>query len=213
MKNVTIELIDISVNNGFNLAKSEIIEIETLKLNEPKHLFFKLTKKEGIKYPYCSFNILLKYDVQELDAKGNPHGNPYKDQYKIDKKIELSYADYFVRNPKVNLQNFEEFWKLCEKSDFICLEEKIQLPYSNMKMAGNNFSQVVGFESLNEVEKIDQNAKKYEFIYSVFSFYDSYVFIRLQVVFNQNNQCLARVLLRVQDEEIGDMILGNILKG
>ena len=213
MQNVTIELLDIAADSGFDFSKSEIIEIEKLKFNEPKHLFFKMAKNEDEVYADCSFNILLKYDVQELDTKGNPHGSPYKDQYKLDKKVEVTYSDYFTPNKKVNVSNFEEFWKLSENSNFHSAEEKIQLPYNNMKLAGRNFSSIIGFESLNDVEKVDSNAKKYEFIYSAVSVYDSMVFLRLQVLFNQTNQCLARILVRAQDETVSDLILNNVFKG
>jgi hypothetical protein len=210
---VTIELLDISTESGFDFSKSEIIEIEKLKYNEPKHLFFKLSKNEDEVYASCSFNILLKYDVQELDAKGNPHGNSYKDQYKIDKKVEIAYADYFLQNKKVNLSNYEEMWKLSENSNFHSAEEKIQLPFNNMKVAGRNFSNIIGFEPLNDIEKVDSNAKKYEFVYSAVSVYESLVFVRLQVLFNQTNQCLARILIRAQDEVVSDLILNNVFKG
>ena len=204
---------DISPNSGFDFSKSEIIEVDKLKYNEAKHLFFKLSKLEDEMYAGCSFNILLKYDVQELDGKGNPHGSTYKDQYKLNNKVEMTYSDYFLKNTKVNLNNFEEFWKLCENSNFNSLEEKIQLPYNNMKLAGKSFSTIVGFESLNDVEKVDVSAKKYEFLFTAVSIYETMVFIRLQVVFNQSNQCLARILIRSQDDLVSDLILNNIFKG
>jgi len=156
---------------------------------------------------------VIKFDLQELDVKGNPHGNSYKDQYKIDKKIDITYSDYFTKNGKVKLNNFEEFWKLCENSNFESIEEKIQLPYSSMKQVGQSFSQIIGFEALNDLNKIDVNAKKYEFLYSVVSIYDSIVFVRLQVLFNQSNQCLARILIRSQDDSATQLILNNIFKG
>jgi uncharacterized protein YdgA (DUF945 family) len=210
---VTIELSDIAVNSGFDFSKSEIIEIDRLKFNETKHLFFKLCKLENLPYAFCSFNVNLKYDLQELDVKGNPHGNSYKDQYKIDAKVEMKFSDYFLKNNKVNLNNFEEFWKLTENSNFHSSEEKIQLPYNNMKLVGKSFSQIVGFEPLNDVDKVDQNAKKYEFIYSAVSIYESMIFIRLQVVFNQSNQCLARILIKSEDESVMEMVLSAIFKG
>ena len=171
-----------------------------------------MSKLEEDPFAGCSFNIVLKYEVQELDGKGNPHGTAYKDQYKINSKVEVSYADYFIKNPRVNLNNYEEFWKLCENSNFSFAEEKIQLPYNNMKLVGKNFASIVGFEALNEVDKVDINAKKYEFVFSAISIYESMVFIRLQVVFNQSNQCLARILIRSQDETVLDLILNNVFK-
>jgi hypothetical protein len=150
--------------------------------------------------------------VQELDSKGNPHGPSYKDQYKLEKKVQVSYSDFFLQNRKINLGNFEEFWKLSENSNFFSAEEKIQLPYSNMIAAGKSFSELIGFESLNEIDKVDRNAKKYEFLYSTISVYEAVVLIRLQVLFNQSNQCLARVLVRSQDETVSDLVLDNIFK-
>lgn len=107
MKSVTIDLFDIAQNNGFDLTKSEIIEIDLLKLNEPKHLYFKLAKKEDILFPTCMFGVNLKYDVQEIDAKGNPHGNAYKDSYKINKKVEIKFSDYLRNDGAIRVDNFE----------------------------------------------------------------------------------------------------------
>ena len=213
MKNVSIELIDLSPDSGFDFSKSEIIEIDQLKYNQDKHIFFKLVKSEEQTYGSCSFGIFLKFDVQELDDKGNPHGNTYKDQYKIDSKVTVKYSDYFMSNPKVNLNNFEEFWNKCEKSNFLEFKEKLQLPYSNMKLVGKNFSNVIGFETLNEVDKVDQNAKKYEFVYSVMNIFGAMVFMRLQVIFNQSNQCLSQISIRSQDDSIDKLILDEIYKG
>jgi len=49
------------------------------------------------------------------------------------------------------------------------------LPFSSIKAAGKNISQILGFEPLNDIEKVDINAKKYEFIYYAGSLYDSKV--------------------------------------
>jgi hypothetical protein len=35
----------------------------------------------------CSFKISLKFNVQEIDVKGNSHGNPYPDDFSIAKKV------------------------------------------------------------------------------------------------------------------------------
>lgn len=173
---------DISETNGFDLGKSEIIEIDQLKFNQMRHLFFKLSKKEDEALASCNFNILLKYEVQEIDAKGNPHGNPYRDQYKVDKKVEIKFSDYFISNPKVHLNNFEEFWKLSEKTDLSYLEEKLQLPYNNIKIAGKSISDLFGFESLNDLEKVDINTKKYEFYYAVTTYYESLVIYFFNII-------------------------------
>ena len=94
-------------NSGFDLSKTEIIEVDQLRYNEPKHLYLKLSKKEEENYPICNFGISLKFDVQEIDAKGNPHGNSYKDSYKMNKKVEVKFSDYFKFDPTVRVDNFE----------------------------------------------------------------------------------------------------------
>jgi len=81
-----------------------------LKLNEPKHLYLKLAKKEEENYPICIFGISLKFDVQEIDLKGNSHGNSYKDSYKMNKKVEVKFSDYFKYDPTVRVDNFEYFF-------------------------------------------------------------------------------------------------------
>jgi uncharacterized protein YdgA (DUF945 family) len=172
---VTIDVFDISGGAGFDFSKTEIIEVAHLKLNEPRHLFLKLSKYENQIYSSCSFGLKLKYQVQEIDVKGNAHGASYPDEYKIDKKVEIKYSDYFVANPRVNLSNFEDFWKKCENSNFVSVEEKLQLEYNNIKAAGKGFSQLIGFEPLNELEKIDPTARKYEFLFAAISYIESLV--------------------------------------
>ena len=87
--------------------KIQIIEIDSIKFNEKKNLFLKLTKSGEQLYPFISFQILLKYDVQELDVNGNPHGSTYKDSFKIEKRVDVKFSDFFKPNIKVNLTNFE----------------------------------------------------------------------------------------------------------
>jgi hypothetical protein len=105
--NVSLDLKETLNNEGFDLSQSEIIEIDKLKFNEPKHLYFKLTRKDDFNYPICCFGVDLKFDVQEIDAKGNPHGNSYKDNYKLTKKLEVKFSDYFKNDFTVQLNNFE----------------------------------------------------------------------------------------------------------
>ncbi len=106
-KNVSLEINEMGQNEGLDLSKSEIIEVDQLRFNEPKHLYFKLSRLEEINYPICYFSVNLKFDVQEIDAKGNPHGNSYKDTYKINKKIELKFSDFFKYDGVVRIDNFE----------------------------------------------------------------------------------------------------------
>lgn len=211
LKNVTIEVKNVANEGGIDFSKTEIIEVDSIKFEETKHLFVKLTTTKEEIYPKCNFNLILKFLVQDLDTKGNPHGKPYSDEYSVDKKIEISYADYFIQNPKVNPNNFEEMWKLCEKSNFAMAEEKIQLPYKNMKIVGEKFSEQLGFMPLNDIEKVDVNIKKYEFAYAITSFHDNIVFIRLQVIFGGNNQCLAKIAIRSQDPAVNAIILQKVL--
>ena len=117
INNVSLDIED-SQNSGFDFNKTEIIEIKSLNTNQTGHLYLKLSKEPNIVYSSCSFHIILKFDLQELDVKGNPHGIPVKETYKIDKLIEISYADYYIPNSKVNLENFSEFWQMAEKSKY-----------------------------------------------------------------------------------------------
>ena len=68
-----------------------------------------------------------------------------------------------------------EFWKLSEDSNFNQIAEKLELPYPNIKTAGKNICQLLGFNPLNEVDKVDKTAKKYEFLFAYASLYDSLV--------------------------------------
>lgn len=54
-------------------------------------------------------------------------------------------------------------------------EEKLQLPFNSIKDAGKNISELLGMEPLNDIEKVDINAKKYEFIFYSGSIYETKV--------------------------------------
>lgn len=104
LKKISLDITEISNINAFEFNKTEIIEIDSLKSKECKHIYLKLIKKE--KYSSCSFISLFKYTVQEKDAKGNIF-EEYKDSFKIEKKVEIKLSDYFSKNPQVSLSNFE----------------------------------------------------------------------------------------------------------
>ena len=38
----------------------------------------------------------------------------------------------------------------------------MQLPFNSIKAAGKNISQILGIEPLNDIEKVDENAKNEE---------------------------------------------------
>ena len=152
----------------------------------------------------------MKFDLQELDVKGNPHGIPIKETYKLDKIVEISYADYYVKNPKVDIDNFQEFWKQAEKSEFEKGEEKMGLPYHNIKSAVENFSEIIGLEPLNNLDTIDSAMKKYEFVYAYKNYFDNLLFIKFQVLFNDQNKCLSHVIILSQDPSVPEMIVNKI---
>jgi len=205
LKNVTIEVVDVIAEDGFDFSHGEMIEIESLKYGELKHIYFKINKLTESVYSTCHFNIQLKYDVQEIDAKGNPHGPPYKDTYKPNKNsISVRVSDYYRNNTKVNLENFDECWKKTASGDFFNVEETFVLPHPTIKAAATSISNLLGFDPLNDLEKLDVNVKKFEISYATVSYLDSMVFIKLQIA-NQNSQCLAKIYVRSQEEEIAQM--------
>ena len=195
---------------GFDLDKTEIIPIKSLKTNESGHLYFKLLKIKDSIYSNCSFNCTLKFDLQELDVKGNPHGIPVKETYKLDKPVEVCYADYYIKNSKVNLENFAEFWKQAEKSGYEKAVEKMVLNYNNGKNAGKIFSETIGFEPLNDLEKIDNSAKKFEFAYAYKNYFENLIFIKFTVIFNAQNECFGQIIILSQDASVPEMILSKI---
>ena len=195
---------------GFDLDKTEIIPIKSLKTNESGHLYFKLLKNKDSIYSNCSFNCTLKFDLQELDVKGNPHGIPVKETYKLDKPVEVCYADYYIKNSKVNLENFAEFWKQAEKSGYEKAVEKMVLNYNNGKNAGKIFSETIGFEPLNDLEKIDNSAKKFEFAYAYKNYFENLIFIKFTVIFNAQNECFGQIIILSQDASVPEMILSKI---
>ena len=195
---------------GFDLDKTEIIPIKSLKTNESGHLYFKLLKNKDSIYSNCSFNCTLKFDLQELDVKGNPHGIPVKETYKLDKPVEVCYADYYIKNSKVNLENFAEFWKQAENSGYEKAVEKMVLNYNNGKNAGKIFSETIGFEPLNDLEKIDNSAKKFEFAYAYKNYFENLIFIKFTVIFNAQNECFGQIIILSQDASVPEMILSKI---
>ena len=206
----TINNISIEVENlqseGFDFDKAEIIPIKSLKTNEEGHLYFAILKEKDEIYSNCSFNCTLKFDLQELDVKGNPHGIPIKETYKLEKVVEVTYADYYVKNPKVNIDNFQEFWLQAEKSDYTKKEEKMGLPYHNIKSAVENFSEIIGLEPLNNIDAIDSQLKKYEFVYAYKNYFDNLLFIKFQVIFNDKNKCFSQIIILSQDASVPEMI-------
>ena len=202
--------VDNLTSEGFDFDKTEIIPIKSLKTNESGHLYFKLLKDKDEIYSNCSFNCTLKFDLQELDVKGNPHGIAVKETYKLDKMVEVSYADYYIKNSKVNVDNFGEFWKQAEKSNFSKTEEKMGLPYNSVKNAAIKFSEIIGLDPLNDIEQIDSNVKKYEFVYAYINYFENLLFIKFQVIFNDQNKCLSQVIIQSQDPSVPEMIVNKI---
>ena len=202
--------VDNLTSEGFDFDKTEIIPIKSLKTNESGHLYFKLLKDKDEIYSNCSFNCTLKFDLQELDVKGNPHGIAVKETYKLDKMVEVSYADYYIKNSKVNVDNFGEFWKQAEKSNFTKTEEKMGLPYNSVKNAAVKFSEIIGLDPLNDIEQIDSNVKKYEFVYAYINYFENLLFIKFQVIFNDQNKCLSQVIIQSQDPSVPEMIVNKI---
>ena len=202
--------VDNLTSEGFDFDKTEIIPIKSLKTNESGHLYFKLLKDKDEIYSNCSFNCTLKFDLQELDVKGNPHGIAVKETYKLDKMVEVSYADYYIKNSKVNVDNFGEFWKQAEKSNFSKTEEKMGLPYNSVKNAAIKFSEIIGLDPLNDIEQIDSNIKKYEFVYAYINYFENLLFIKFQVIFNDQNKCLSQVIIQSQDPSVPEMIVNKI---
>ena len=209
INNVTIE-VDNLQQEGFDPDKTEIIQIKSLKTNESGHLYFKLLKEKDQLYSNCSFNCILKFDLQELDVKGNPHGIPVKETYKLDKQVEVSYADYYVKNTKINIENFQEFWKKAENSDYEKSERKMELPYHDIKSAAINFSNIIGLEPLNNIDSIDSSIKKYEFDYAYKNYFDNLLFIKFQVLFNAQNKCFSHIVILSQDSSVPEMINNKI---
>ena len=209
INNVSLNIED-SQNSGFDFSKTEIIEIKSLNTNQTGHLYLKLTKDSNVIYSACSFHLVLKFDLQELDVKGNPHGIPVKETYKIDKSIEISYSDYYTKNNKVTLENFAEFWKMAEKSNYKRGEEKMGLPYNNIKSAAKNFSEIIGLLPINNINNLESSAKKFEFVYAYVNYLDNLLFIKFQVFFNEQNKCLAQVIVLSQDDTVPELIFSKI---
>jgi len=131
--------------------------------------------------------------LQELDVKGNPHGIAVRETYKLDKLVEVSYANYYIKNSKINIDNFNEFLKQEENANFSKADEKIGLSYNSLKNAAIKFYEIIGMDPLNNIEKIDTNIKKYEFVYAYINYFENLLIIKFEVFFNEQNKCLSHV--------------------
>ena len=84
------------------------------------------------------------------------------------------------------------------------------LPYNNIKNAGYKFSEIIGLEPLNDIEKIDYSAKKFEFAYAYKNYFENLLFIKFQVIFNAQNKCLSQIIILSQDDTVPEMIVNKI---
>lgn len=178
LKNVSLSITKTD-QNDFNLSKSEIIGIDSLKFGETKTLFMKLTPNTSQKYAYTLFTLVLNYDVQELDAKGNPHGAAYKDNHLIYKKIDIKFSDYMTSHSKINESNFTTEWNTSssESESFNSYDKKLKLPYSSIKKAGQEISKLIGLQPFENLNTLDKSATKFKFTYAYESIYGTTVSI------------------------------------
>ena len=84
------------------------------------------------------------------------------------------------------------------------------LPYHNIKSAAENFSEIIGLEPLNNIDSIDSNVRKYELDYAYKNYFDNLLFIKFQVIFNDQNKCLSHVIILSQDASVPEMIVNKI---
>ena len=209
INNVKIEIENLE-SNGFDFNKTEIIEIDKLGSNQAGHVYLKLSKEEDFVYSSCSFNIVLNFDLQELDIKGNAHGIAVKEQYKIDQSVEVVFSDYFKVNKKVDFNNFKDVWKLAENSQYFKTDETLGMPYKDIKAAAIGLSEIIGLMPLNNIDNIEPNAKKFEFIYAYVSYLNNLLFIKIQIIFDDEGKCYAHIVILSQDESIGELIMNRI---
>jgi len=160
----------------FALNKSEIINIDSLMANETKLLYMKLVFAEDIKYPNFSFNPNFNFEVQELDSKGSAYGDSYKDSYGIEKKVEIKFSDLLCMNNNVQEDSISDIWAdLSENDNFDISENKLKLPYPNIKKAGQEISKLLGMLPLNSLDNLDKLSQKFEFFYYYNSCYKTSV--------------------------------------
>ena len=99
---------------------------------------------------------------------------------------------------------------MAEKSKYKREEEKIGLPYNNIKSAAKNFSEIIGLLPINNINNVESSAKKFEFVYAYINYLDYLLFIKFQVFFNDQNKCLAQVIILSQDDTVPKMISDKI---
>ena len=140
---------------------------------------------------YNSFQIILNFDLQELDIKGNSNEIVVKESFKIDKIVDISFTDYYINYNKINLENFFELWKMVEKSGYTLVQKK--LTFHNMKQVAKNFSENIGLNPFNKIENIENSIKKFEIDFVYEGYTENLLFVKLQIIFNAQNKYLALV--------------------
>ena len=67
---------------------------------------------------------------------------------------------------------------------------------------------------LNKVHSTNLNINdligSYEFIYAYIGYLGNLLFIRFQLIFNDQNKCFAHIVILSQDEDLGDLIMNRI---
>lgn len=180
IEDVELKNISLSFNKctdtTFLLNKSELITIDSLKNNETRTLYAKLCAEKDTRYPHISFNANFVFDVQELDNKGTAYGDTYKDSYALDKKIEVSFSDFLRPLPEVQEDTFFSHWENYEtKEEFELADNKMKLPYPNIKKAVNEIIKLLGIYPVNSIEGLDKHAAKYELLFAYGSSYKTVV--------------------------------------
>lgn len=212
LKNLTVSIKNAKTDD-FILNQVMISSINQLKYEESKNIFLRLQSKNNVKFPSISFSVDLVFDVYELDNKGNPHGDSYADKYPINKKIDIKYSDYLVIHKRLSIENFnEEFILKQGNKDYHINENKLKLPYKNIKKAIQELSKVIGISPLTDVNNVDKTATKYEFLFGSESIYGIELLIKLQMKM-MGDDLLAKMIILSNDESIHELVdetLNNI---
>ena len=211
LKNISLDISKAS-SEDFLLDQAEIISIGQLKYEEAKNLYINFKSKPNVKYPSITFNVGLLYDVYELDHKGNPHGDSYKDKYLCDKKVEIKFSDYLSSHSIISIEVFSNKWnELAEKDEYFITDNKLKLPYRNIKKAIQEISKLLSINPLNDISVIDKSASKYEFVFANESIYGTTTLIKLQMKM-MGDDLLSKLQVLSEEENINEMIDESLTK-
>ena len=165
-----------------------------------------LDLKKNDLFAFGSFNCSLKFDLQEIDAHGHDFGDRLPDEYKINKRLEITIADY-LNKVDCEQEEFAAKWQKLSEVEDASLDEQFIFGYNDMKEVETGISDLLQLEAFNDTSGISSNTGKFSFGYNYVTVKGDPVLVRAQVIFK--DECLAKVGVRSLNKIVRDSIISK----